>query len=641
MASDPNEPAGRKPATLFLSYARTDRARAELLADILTNAGYTVWWDALIEGGAQFAASIRQALETADAVIVLWSKNSVDSDWVRDEAALGRDRHRLIPLTLDGTQPPLGFRQYQSIDLSHWRGKPDAPQIAAVQRAIAAASGQKLAFLPAAKPVSRRSLLAIGTGAGALAIGGAAIFAWQRGLFGSDDDSGLSIAVLPFRNLSGDPDQNFLSEGLTEEIRAALARNPALQVLAATSSNAASELGDDVKSITRELGVTYLLEGSVRRSGDTVRVSTDLTDGKTGFSQWSQTVNKNLTDLFAFQSEIAATVANAMSVRVATSTPAPGGTRNVRAYESFLRGRALFNQAKDEASDRQALALYELAIAADPDFAMAHAARSRALSAIAAQYAEAAELKPLYELAIEAARRAIDLAPKMAEGHLALGFALFTGKLDVNGARPSYEKAYQLGRGNADILLLYALFCSRAGQPDQARDAIARALALDPLNPRTFRAAGSINYAARRYADALPPLDRALKLNPKMTSANALRGGSLMQLGRLPEARAAFEAEPQTMFKLAGLAIVDRRLGDDGSAQKAFDQLVSEVGDAALYQQAQVLAQWGRSDDALAALERARAVGDSGLIYLTTDPLLDPIRNNPRFQRLLNDIARS
>lgn len=272
---------------------------------------------------------------------------------------------------------------------------------------------------------------------------------------------------------------------------------------------------------------------------------------------------------------------------------------------------------------------------------MAHAARSRALSAIAVQYAEATELKPLYEQAIEAARKAIDLAPNMAEGHLALGFALFTGKLDIDGARPSYEKAYELGRGNADILLLYALFCSRAGEPEKARNAIARALALDPLNPRTFRAAGSINYAARRYADALPPLEKALKLNPNMTSANALRGSSLMQLGRLDEARAAFEAEPQDMFRLTGLAIVNRRLGNHGAAQKAYEELVTEVGDAALYQQAQVLAQWGRSDDALDALERARQVGDSGLIYLATDPLLDPIRNQQRFHRLLNDIVRS
>lgn len=641
MASDPNEPAARKPATLFLSYARADRARAEQLADDLAKAGHTVWWDALIEGGAQFAASIRTALETADVVIVLWSRHSVDSDWVRDEAALGRDRHRLIPLTLDQTLPPLGFRQYQSIDLSHWRGKFDAPEIAAIDRAIAIAMGHPPVPLPSTRPVSRRKLLAIGTSAGALAIGGGAWLAWREGWIGSGVPAGLSIAVLPFRNLSGDPDQDFLSEGLTEEIRAALSRNPALKVMASTSSNAAHELGDDVKSITRELGVTYLLEGSIRRSGDTVRVSTDLTDGKTGFRQWSQTVDRKLTDLFAFQSEIAGTVANAMSVRVATSAPAPGGTRNVRAYENFLRGRALFNQAKDEASDRQALALYELAIAADPDFAMAHAARSRALSAIAVQYARADELKPLYEQAILAARKAIELAPNMAEGHLALGFALFTGKLDINGARPSYERAHQLGLGNADTLLLYALYCSRAGRPEEARAAIARALALDPLNPRTYRASGSINYAARRYVDALPPLDKALQMNPKMTNAHALKGNSLMQLGRLPEARREFGAEPQAIFRLAGLAIANHWLGNKGEAQKAFDQLVSEGGDAALYQQAEVLAQWGRTDEALRALERARAIGDSGLIYLSTDPLLDPIRDQPEFRNLLNSIVSS
>src|SRR5436190_9811864 len=132
MTGGPEELARQEITTLFLSYARADRARAEKLAEVLQNAGYTIWWDALIEGGAQYAASIRTALETADVVMVLWSKNSVDSDWVRDEAALGRDRHRLIPLTLDGTSPPLGFRQYQAIDLSHWRGRSRATEIAAI-----------------------------------------------------------------------------------------------------------------------------------------------------------------------------------------------------------------------------------------------------------------------------------------------------------------------------------------------------------------------------------------------------------------------------------------------------------------------------------------------------------------------------
>src|SRR5688572_26817063 len=169
MTSDPKDPAKLKPATVFLSYARADRVRAEQMADDLAKAGHTVWWDALIEGGAQFAASIRAALEEADVVMVLWSKHSVDSDWVRDEAALGRDRHRLVPLTLDATQPPLGFRQYQAIDLSHWRGRFDAPEIAAISRAIALATGQPPPPAIPTRRVSRRQVLAVGTGAGALA----------------------------------------------------------------------------------------------------------------------------------------------------------------------------------------------------------------------------------------------------------------------------------------------------------------------------------------------------------------------------------------------------------------------------------------------------------------------------------------
>ena len=490
-------------------------------------------------------------------------------------------------------------------------------------------------------PVSRRRVVGTASAAGAVAIGGGAFFAWQRGLIGQTSASSLSIAVIPFRNLSGDPDEDYLSDGLAEEIRAALSRNPALKVLAATSSNTAGERGKDAVSIARELDVTYLLEGSVRRSGDIVRVSTDLTDGKTGFSQWSQSVDRKLTDIFAFQTEIAQTVANALSIRAATSAPAVGGTRNVRAYEAYLRGRSLFNQAKDETTDRAALAQFELAIAADPGFAMAYAGRSRALAGIANQYARAGEIQSLNNASIAAARKAISLAPDLADGHLALGYALFAGKLDAAGARPSYERAYQLGHGNADIILLYALYCSRAGRADEARTAIARALALDPLNPRTYRAAGSVHYAARRYADALAPLDRAIKMNPDMTNAHALQGYSLLQLGRPGEARKAFEAEPQVMFRLAGLAIVDQRLGNRGEAQKSFDRLVSEVGDSALYQQAEVLAQWGRAEEAIAALERARTVGDSGLIYLSTDPLLDPLRKRPDFQKLAREIVRA
>jgi TolB-like protein len=628
-----------KDVTLFLSYARDDKAYARRIATALEHAGYKIWWDALIEGGAAFSKSIAEALETADAVIVLWSKRSIESDWVKDEAAQGRERHRLIPLSIDGSKPPLGFRQYQVIDLSHWHGRRNAPEIAAIERAIDSAIGNGHAVHLAPRALaSRRTVLLGGSAATALvAVGGGLWFAGERGLFGGGAPP-LSIAVLPFRNLSGDRSQDYFADGLTEEVRNALTRIDALRVLARTSSDKANKDNGDVKAVAADLGVGYLLSGSVQRNGEIARISTDLVDGRTGFSRWSESLDRRLTDIFAVQSDIARLVAEAMSVQVATAKPAPGGTTNVQAYENYLQGRALFNLAKDEATDQAALTHFEMAIAEDPKFALAHAARSRVLAVIANEHAHAELLKPLYSEAIMAARRAVELAPDLAEGHLALGYAMFAGKLDIRGAWPSYQRAYALGHGNADTALLYALYCSRAGRPAEAAAAVERAVALDPLNARAHRAQGSVAYAARRYRDALPPLKRALELNPKMTFAHSLVGNALLELGRTNEALKEFEAEPEATFGLTGLAITQHRLGNQAAAEKAYTDLQKEVGDSALYQQAEVLAQWGRNDEALQKLARARQVGDSGLTYAATDVMLDPLRRDQRFTRFVNEL---
>jgi len=628
--------ASDKAVTLFLSYARADQALANRLATTLEHAGYTIWWDALIEGGAAYSRSIAEALDTADVVIVLWSAHSIESDWVRDEAGQGRERHRLVPLSIDGSKPPLGFRQYQVIDISHWHGRRNAPEIGAIERAIGLVLGGQDSAQPAAPArVSRRNLMIGGSAAGLALAGGGAWFAWER-LGG--EETPLSIAVLPFRNLSGDRAQDYFADGLTDEVRTALTRIDALQVLAGTSSETAQGEADAPKAIAANLGVGFLLTGSVQRSGDTARIATDLVDGRTGFSRWSQSVDRKLTDIFAVQSDIARMVASAMSIQVATAEPAPGGTKNVQAYEDYLQGRALFNLAKDEATDRSALSHLDTAVAEDPNFALAHAARSRALAVIAGEHATADQIKPLYSQAIVAARRAIELAPNLAEGHLALGYVTFAGKLDIRDAWPSYQRAYQLAYGNADVALLYALYCSRAGKPAEAKAAVDRAVVLDPLNPRAFRAQGSVAYAARRYADALPPLRKALQLNPKMTFAHSLVGNSLLGLGKTAEALKEFEAEPEPQFRLAGLAIAQGRLGNRAAAEKAFADLQSEVGDAAVYQQAEVLAQWGRRDEAIQKLVRAREVGDSGLTYAATDVLLDPLRRDPRFTHLVNEL---
>ena len=309
------------------------------------------------------------------------------------------------------------------------------------------------------------------------------------------------------------------------------------------------------------------------------------------------------------------------------------------AYDAYLRGRALFNADEGEASDRAALAKFDEAIALDPHYAAAFAARSRSLAAIASQYAKATVLHAMYEEAVAAADQAVDLAPDLAAGHAALGFATFAGLLDFKAAKVPYDRAYALGGGDADILVLCAFYAAKTGDTDRALAAIRSAETLDPLNPRTYRAHGSILLMARRYAEAIAPLQRALRMNAKMSNAHAFIGIAQLMQGDAAAARASFQAEPSASPKLAGLAIVAKRLGDAAGSTAAFAKLLADFGDSAAYQQGQVYAQWGQPEPAVAALERARAASDAGITGILNDPLLDPLRKDARFIRLLSALG--
>jgi TolB-like protein len=637
---------GNARPTVFLSYARSDQERAAKLASALEAAGFDVWWDALIEGGAAFAKSIEAALDKCDAVVVVWSRSSVGSDWVLDEAARGRDLRKLVPATLDGTEPPMGFRQYQAVDLSRWRGGADAAEVAAIVRGIGAATGGPVAAAAPIRPsrLARRRVLAIA--AGTAGVGAAGFAAWWYGLAARHPGAGAnSIAVLPFLNLSGSAGQDYFSDGLSEELRATLARNLGLQVMAQASSGQFRDRKVDAVTIAAKLGVAHLLDGSVRRAGDMVRVTADLIDGETGFSRWSQIFDRALSDIFAVQREIAGTVVQELLTRVAPGAdPAPaaaavGGTDSLPAYDAYLRGRALYDLSADEASERAALAQFDAAIAADPRYAAAHAARARALTAIANQYGRPEELAALYDDAVASAERAIALAPELADAHSTLGFTLFQGRLDARAARVPFERSRELGAGEATVLARYALYAARTGRRREATEAMQRALVLDRLNPLLHRAAGSIEYAARDWAASIPPTRQALAMNPKLSRAHAAIGDALLMQGRLGEALAEYEAEPSADVRQAGLAIVLRRLGREADAEAALSQLVAGFGDSAHYQQAQVLADWGQGGPAVDQLEKALALGDSGLIYLRNDPLLDPLRDDPRFQDLLKRLG--
>jgi TolB-like protein/tetratricopeptide (TPR) repeat protein len=626
---------------IFVSYARADRARVAPLAHALESLGHRIWWDGKMEGGAAFARVIEAELEAADAVVVVWSAASIVSDWVRDEAGRGRDRACLVPVLLDGVQPPLGFRQYHAIDISGWSGNPDAPELVAINAGLAACQGAEASIerpsgggMPRARTsVNRRSVLAGAAGAVVLSGGG---LAWWRT---SSTAEIPSIAVLPFANLSDAASQAYFADGLAEELRAALMQNTGLQVAAPTSSANAREKAGDARTIASMLGVTYLLMGSVRRQGDAARITAELIDGTAGLSKWSRQFDKRLIDVFAVQREIADTVADAIAVRFSPVKDAGGGTTDPRAFDAYLRGLALFNADSGEASDRTALARFDESLAADPRFARALAARSRSLAAIATQYGRSEELRALYADAIATAERAVAVAPDLAAAQLALGFARLTGRLEVAGAKPAYDRAAQLGGGDADVLLLTAVYQARTGRDAEATAAIGQALARDPLNPRAFRAASTIHLCGRRYERAIAAARQALQLAPNLSNARANIGTALIMTGRARDALQLLTAERNPGFRLTGLAVAQRRLGDVAAAEASFARLVGKIGLSGAFQQAQVLAQWGRIAPAMAALATARRLGDAGLLGLVTDPLLLPLHGQPAFINLARELG--
>ncbi len=631
-------------ADVFLSYSRDDQKTALPIIAALESAGYSVWWDGLLGGGERFANTTEQALENARAVVVLWSRTSLSSHWVHDEATRGRDRGCLVPLSIDGSDPPLGFRQFQVIDVSGNKARVNSPEMQKLVLAVAALHDHESVsprnVSTAAKPslISRRAAI----GAGAFIAGGSALALWKFDILGPSGISN-SVAVLPFANLSGDETQDYFSDGLSEELRTALSLDSQIEVAARTSSSRFKDQKIDAKDIAKQLGVANIVEGAIQRAEEVVRISVQLIDGKSGKEKWSQRFDRKMIDIFAVQSEIADLVADGLVTKISSngklSKSRLGGTKSNKAYDAFLRGKAFYNLAADEKSDRDALLQFDAAIREDPKFASAYAAKSRALTVIANNYASGVQTKELYAQAVNSARMAIDLVPDLAEAQAALGFVMFNGQLDVKGAGDPYQKSFERGFGNADILSGFANYAARTGKFIDARSAIARAKKLDPLNPAVFRNAGVIEYCDRKYDDALPPFKTALSLNPKMSGIHQLIGDINYLQGNLANAKSEYSAEPNSLDRLKGLAIIEYQLKNPDQAKLEMAKLIAKFGDNSLYQQAQILAQWGDLTAALTALEKAHQIGDSGMVLLRNDPLLDKLRKQPRFVKLLTDMG--
>ena len=450
-----------------------------------------------------------------------------------------------------------------------------------------------------------------------------------------------SIAVLPFVNLSGDKEQEYFSDGLTEELLNSLAEIEGLQVAARTSSFSFKE-HPDIITVAHKLNVGAVLEGSVRRSEHTVRVTAQLINAVTGFHLWSKTYDRDLGDVLKLQTEIATAVASALKVTMLGDVSAKielGGTRNPAAFDAYLRGsKAWFAPTEGKEDYLASIAAYTEAIRLDPKYALAFAGRSNAYASYGAEFATGAAIRQNFDKAQADARQAIALAPELAEGHLALARFLYVGSLDFTQASQEYERALSLAPGNAQALAESGRFAVSMGRINSGIAATRRAVVLDPLNPRSHELLGQSMYFARQYEEAGTAFAETITLDPDYKSAYGFRGLAYYGLGKLESAQSSCEMKPDYWLSKWCLAVSYDKLGRRADAEGVLAKLKATLGDASAYQYATIYAQWGDRAKALEWLETATRLRDPGLSYLKTDPLMDPLRKEPRFQAVMREL---
>jgi serine/threonine-protein kinase len=447
-----------------------------------------------------------------------------------------------------------------------------------------------------------------------------------------------SIAVLPFVNISGDKDQEYFSDGLSEELLNDLARINELQVAARTSAFSFKGKDIDIGTIAHKLNVGAVLEGSVRRSGHTIRITAQLINAITGFHVWSETYDRDLSDVLRVQTEIAKAVTSALRISLLSDVAQKvelGGTQNPDAFDAYLLGyqKAFLSAGDQEKVLQDGIAALSEAIRLDPSFALAYAARSRALCDYANRLKTSTGIREALGKAEADARKSIALAPDLDESHLALALWYETGLLNFTLASDEYQRALALTPGNVHNLWRYSGFAAAMGESDAAIAAARRAIVLDPLHAVSYTRLADALYGARKYKEALAATKSALALLPGDTGLQSSLGYVYYALGDFPAARASCEMGPNR----GCLAMTYHKLGQQVDAEKALASLMAERGETGAVAYTAVYAQWGDTAKALKWLNTAMRLRDSGLEVLK-DPLFDPLRQEPRFQAAMREL---
>ena len=470
---------------------------------------------------------------------------------------------------------------------------------------------------------------------------GALWYFYLRGQRSVSEPSSPSIAVLPFVNLSSDKEQEYFSDGISEEILNALAQVDGLRVIGRTSSFSLKGKNEDLRSIGQKLDVANLLEGSVRKSGARVRITAQLVTTSNGSHVWSQEFDRQLTDVFAVQEEIANAVVAALTPKLLsvhrTSTDEQR-TANPEAHDQYLLARHFYARGSGDGFVRAVKAL-EKAVALDPDYAAAWSALSLAQFWASDQDPLRNDPTTGFPRARFAADKAIALAPKMAEGWAARGSLRTTVDEDWAGARADLERALALSPGSVDVRIAYAWLLAALGNPQEAIPVMRKATILDPLSAASWMEISSFYLGTGDLDEATAAAQRALELSPEHGRAARNLGFAFLLANRFPEARAAFERSSNELFRRMGEAMVEHSLDHAAESQRALDRILAvRTASQAAYQIAQVYAWRGQADEAFRWLDRAADHHDAGLAYLKYDPLLRQIRGDPRYPALLDKL---
>jgi len=440
--------------------------------------------------------------------------------------------------------------------------------------------------------------------------------------------------VLPFADLSPAKDQDYFSDGLAEELINDLAKIPGLKVVARSSAFQFKGKNEDLRSVGQKLGVTNILEGSIRKEGDRVRITAELTKADDGFQLWSETYDRTIDDVLSMEDEISRATAGALKIKlfgagVVALRPGPR-TKTPEAYDDYLQAQYFFARGLDKENIARVLSYADRSITLDPKYAPAWALRSSVYNLAADRSLVSGE--DGWRRAREDAEQAIELDPGLAAGYTALGSIQVSYDWDWEGAEASLKKAAELEPGSDEVLRYQTLLCIPLGRLDEAVKTYKQAVLIDPLRARSHTVLADLLYSAGRYQEADSAVQDALDMNPHKEFNHLVRCKILLAQGRPQEALAEMAQEPGEFWKPMGEALAYHGLGRTSDSDDALKRLISF---GAAYQIADVYAYRGQSDHAFEWLERAYREHDGGLLNLKIDPLLNGLRRDPRYSALL------